>query len=153
MAIIYLTKGFETIVDDDTYKDLDSYLWYASGTDGRPARRLRLGPRKIIYLYHQVLCVLPWVLNNLGLVVDHINGNPLDNRKENLRIVSQKINIRNTISYGMRQGVAYDSTHDRYKAYIDQPDRPRINVGTYLTQEAAELALAKVKEELGLANN
>ena len=153
MAIIYLTRGFETIVDDDVYEDLNSYSWYASGLEGRPARRLKAGPRKIIFLYHQVLHVLPWVLSMNGKCIDHINGNPLDNRKENIRVVTTLENMRNTMRYGFREGVSYDSTHDKYKAYLDQTDKKRINVGTFVTREQAEIALAKFKVENGFEEN
>lgn len=153
MGIIYLTKGYETIVDDEFLDDLNLYNWYASGAEGRPARRLKAGPRKLIYLYHQILHVLPWVLNSMGLMVDHINRDPLDNRLSNLRVVTQKINMRNTASYGHNVGVCFDNQHQKYKAYIDRPDMPRINVGTFVTREDAEIALWESKKELGLANN
>ena len=38
------------------------------------------------------------IMNNpIGLVVDHINNQTLDNRRENLRIVSQSENMANRI--------------------------------------------------------
>lgn len=55
MAIIQLTKGYETLVDDEFFEDLSQYNWYASGAEGRPARRLKAGPRKLIFMYHQIL--------------------------------------------------------------------------------------------------
>lgn len=153
MAIIQLTRGFETIVDDDLYEDLNSYKWYASGKDGRPARRLRLGPRKLIFLYHQVLRVLPWVLRQQGLEVDHDDYNPLNNQKYNLQVVTHKQNMRNTTYYGYRQGICLDNTHNKWKAYLDRPDEPRINIGTFLTEIEAQAALDQIKKEMGIEDN
>lgn len=153
MAIIELTKGYETIVDDDRYEDLNSYSWYASGADARPARRLRTGERKLIYIYHQILHVIPWVLKSLGMEVDHIDRDPLNNQINNLRIVSHKDNMRNRPNYGNRQGIGYDCRNDRFKVYIDQPDLPRINIGTFKTEKEAEIALAQARKELGLENH
>lgn len=153
MAIIRLTRGYETLIDDELYDDLAKYNWYASGNEGRPARRLKAGPRKLIYMYHQILHVLPWVINHMCLSVDHINRDPLDNRISNLRIVSLKVNARNTIRHEQAVGICFDNTHHKYKAYLDRPDLPRINIGTFFTREEAELALWKIKEELSLENN
>ena len=137
------------MVDDEIYEELSLYKWYDSGIELRPARRLRLGPRKLIYLYHQVLNVLPWVLRLQGLEVDHINCDPLDNRKENLRVATRKENMRNTTFYAYRQGICLDNTHNKWKAYIDQPDLPRINIGTFSSEQEAQAALDQKRAELG----
>lgn len=153
MALIQLTKGHETIVDDELFEELNSYNWYASGNDGRPARRLKVGPRKLIYLYHQVLHVLPWVISQVNMVVDHINHNPLDNRKVNLRLITHMNNMRNSIVYGNAKGICFDNTNQRYKAYLDRADLPRLNIGTYKTEEEALQALKNAKSEAGLEDN
>lgn len=153
MAIIRLTKGCETIVDDELYGNLNSYRWHASGLDRRPARRLRAGPRKMIFIYHQILHILPWVMHSLGLEVDHIDGDCLNNQLDNLRLGTHTDNMRNKFAYGYRQGVCYDTTHDKWKAYIDQTDLPRINVGTYWTHDEALAALSAKKLELGIEDN
>ncbi len=75
-----------------------------------------------------------------GSVVDHINGNPRDCRKENLRIVSQRANTYNS---GMRKssttgykGVCFDKRRGKYVAYI-APNKRHIHLGYYGTPEAA----------------
>lgn len=153
MATIELTRGFSTIVDDEWFEELNSYNWYASGPDGRPARRLRLGPRKLIYMYHQILHVLPWVLSSLGLEVDHDNQDPLDNRALNLKIVTHKQNMQNSLRHNFAVGVCLDNTHNKWKAYLDRIDMPRLNIGTFVTEEEAYKALQDKKTELGLESN
>jgi len=153
MAIIKLTRGFETIVDDSLFQSLNQHNWYASGLEGRPARRLKEEPRRLIYLYHQALSVRPWDLSANGLVVHHVNHNPLDNRLENLVIVTQKANMRYSPEYGNRRGISFDNTHKKYKVYIDLPDHPRVNVGTFTTEVAANAALTEARGALGLEDN
>lgn len=149
---IELTRGYITLVDDDLLDELNSYLWYASGVDGRPARRLKTEGRKLIFMYHQILRVNPWELRQKGLVVDHINNDPLDNRKQNLRITTLEGNARNTARHIYRKGISFDTRHKRWKVYIDRPDMLRVNIGTYIDGEDAERALAKARREYGLEN-
>ena len=65
-------------------------------------------------------------------IVDHINGCKLDNRKCNLRIVTQKVNClnrrlcsRNTTGF---TGVSYDKTRKRYVAFYGKQ-----RIGRYKT--------------------
>lgn len=57
-----------------------------------------------------------------GVVVDHINGDEQDNRKENLRICSQRENCENSKerinNISGQKGVCWDSTHKNWIAYI-----------------------------------
>jgi hypothetical protein len=82
---IPLTKGYSAIVDDEDYNLLNTHRWKANVTAFGQAYAMRAGLKM-----HRVIMNAP-----KGMVVDHINGNTLDNRKENLRVCEQKFNARN----------------------------------------------------------
>ena len=91
MVVTNLKKETATVlVDLEDYPFLSSLKWSLRKTphDGFRVRCSSSGydSREL----HQIL--LP---AEDGLMCDHINRNPLDNRRENLRMVSQSINATN----------------------------------------------------------
>lgn len=87
---IKLTKGLVAIIDPEDFERVSKYKWRANDNkSGNSASIYHARNDKVGYMHR-------FILNYTGdKVVDHINGNPLDNRKENLRIVSQKKNCNN----------------------------------------------------------
>lgn len=79
-------------------------------------------------------------------IVDHINGDRLDNRKENLRLVTNQQNQFNQHNDGRgsnpRKGVSYRKDRKKWRAYINI-DEKQINLGMFLTEEEA----IKAREE------
>ena len=55
--------------------------------------RVKLGNQR--YLTHRVIWVLTYGEIDENLVIDHIDGNPWNNKLENLRLVDRKTNQRN----------------------------------------------------------
>lgn len=94
---IPLTKGKFTIVSEEDYESLNKLKWLAIERTKntfyayRSGKRLGGGKREKGVGMHTFLMKTP-----KGKVVDHINRNTLDNRRCNLRIVTQKVNIHNT---------------------------------------------------------
>jgi hypothetical protein len=88
MAIIKTNKGIEILVDDDKFEELNKIRWYVNGKGYAFATTKKDGKSKS-YFMHRFLTNCP-----KGLVVDHINANRLDNRLENLEIVTQKENVK-----------------------------------------------------------
>jgi hypothetical protein len=92
MKIIKLTQDKECIVDDSDFARLSKMQWHVVNFHGkfyayitidgrnRPMHRYIMRPRK-------------------GRVVDHINGNTLDNRRCNLRSCTHQNNICNSKLY------------------------------------------------------
>ena len=80
------------------------------------------------------------------LKVDHINGNKLDNRRCNLRIVTNQQNQFNQKNDGRgsnnRKGVSYRKDRNKWRAYITV-DNKQINLGYFNTEEEA----IKAREE------
>lgn len=81
---IPLTRGFVTRVDADDYVWLSRWKWYAAHR-GHAYRGVYVGeglPIIHVPMASLIVGVPP------GYVVDHINGDPLDNRRANLRMAT-----------------------------------------------------------------
>jgi hypothetical protein len=134
-----------TLIDLEDLKKVIKYKWYCWDHDGKKYCQGTLENGRKIRLHRYVLNLKDV---KTDLVVDHINGNSLDNRKSNLRIVTQQENMRNMKpnekTKGIREYQLVDGTK-RYSARITV-NYKTISLGTYDTPEEA-IAARKAGEE------
>lgn len=103
-------------IDNDDLEKCSKLTWhYAKNKDSKYIQTRIKG--KMIKLHRYIMN-----MNNSNLVVDHINRNPLDNRKSNLRICSYKENsfnksIRVDNTSGI-PGVSFHKTNKKWRAKI-----------------------------------
>jgi hypothetical protein len=94
MKKIKLTKGGDVLVDDEDFEELNKYKWYAfrGGKTFYATRMERLPDKKwkMTRMHREIMGARD------GVIIDHINANGLDNRKENLRFCTRKENNRNS---------------------------------------------------------
>lgn len=138
---IPLSRGLFAIVDNDLFDYLNQWKWSAArnyGTVYYATRYARLNGKDTTVRMHRVIMNAP-----RGTQVDHINGNGLDNRRENLRFCTTKQNLRNrgknsrnTSGY---KGVSWAKHANKWNAQI-VVNRKRINLGYY--EDVKEAALA-----------
>lgn len=143
--IVPLTKGYSAIIDAS-----DAWIltrkWSVCARPGFPPYAIA-GKGKQRVSMHQILAGE----RSVGLVVDHKNGNSLDNRRDNLRIVTATQNVRNTKNSrrnrsGVR-GVSYNAKSRAWAAEI-RADGKYKWLGVYKTIEEAARARAKAEVEL-----
>ena len=90
---IALTKGKFAIVDMEDYERLSRHKWYAMEVKGRWYARRSI-PGGVILMHREIMNAPD------GMLVDHINGNGLDDRKVNLRLCTVQQNCSNSRSRG-----------------------------------------------------
>lgn len=95
MKKILLTQGQFAIVDDEDFDELSKFKWFADYAKGiktfYAGRNVPLGSYKQGKLkMHRVI-----LKAKTGQIVDHINHDTLDNRKQNLRITTKLGNNQN----------------------------------------------------------
>lgn len=142
MKTINLTRGNQAIVDESVYEKLATYKWYSHHAMGKiyACRYERCGEkkRKSLILMHREIMLCPD-----GLCVDHINGDCLDNRKENLRICTHQQNLRNQKKQqnksSIYKGVSWETFTQRWRSGINVDGR-RIDLGRYDDERDAALA-------------
>lgn len=83
-------------MDDEDFEFLNKFKWRLMGQGQYVTRHQRraeytdLSKRKVIRMHNQIMNPLK------GFEVDHVNLNPLDNQKKNLRIATRTQNQVNT---------------------------------------------------------
>jgi hypothetical protein len=117
---IYLGEGEWTIVDPADYYQFGNFKWYIGGhgTKFYAVRSVKIGPEQIktVRLHREIISA------SEGLLVDHINGNSLDNRRANLRLATHAQNMhnrrkrKNTTSRFI--GVYFDKERGKWVAQI-----------------------------------
>ncbi len=130
MKEIHLTQGYKTVVDDEDYELLMQYSWsFHQGYAKSYVNKKHTG-------MHRFLMNTP-----LGKETDHINGNRLDNRRQNLRVVTNSQNQMNKRAHGKHpfKGVYYHRVNNRWVAEIGTVNK-RAYLGSFKSARTAALA-------------
>ena len=139
MKRIPLSQGLEALIDDEDESFLGQYRWFAAkrkrtfyaGTnnDGKWPDQ----PETI--LMHRLLLGFP-------IGVDHVNGNGLDNQRDNLRPTGQSGNLANqraTRGSSAYKGVSWMGRLNKWRAYIS-PRSGQRHLGTFTSEVDAARA-------------
>ncbi len=137
MRYINLNKGARAVVDDKDYDALSKFTWFLSDTGYAVSTRWKDNKAHRVRMHREVYG------KTKAKYMDHINGNKLDNRRENLRECSNSENMRNrpapsnnTSGY---KGVFFCKQKGKYVAKIKLNYKEN-HLGTFSSKEEAAVA-------------
>ncbi len=156
MKKIQLTQGKVALVDDEDFEYLSQFKWHASKDHAGvyyARRRARKNEGSPTTPRMHIEIMKP----EKGMLVDHIDGNGLNNQRKNLRLVTPRQNSQNRRHVKANKKANYlgvSSTHNgKWRAYIhagrrDERGRtPQISLGVFPTQEEAARAYDAAAKE------
>lgn len=138
-----LSDGTITLIDAEDLARVSAYTWCLSKTKCGQIRAFRHKSKDNPYwLLHRFILSAPD-----GVVIDHKDGDTLNNTKSNLRICTQAENSRNRRrskrNVSGYKGVIYEARINRWRAQIAYDGRAVV-IGRYKTAERAARAYDRI---------
>ena len=130
------------LIDLEDFGFVRDYTWSRldNGREGYIYRRVWYDNKmSSVYLHRELMG-----LTDEELTVDHIDGDGLNNKKSNLRIVTQQGNNRNR--RGNPKNYYYDRKNDRWAVNLTINNKT-VYFGSYETEEEAKDKAKRVREE------
>lgn len=138
-------ESYHVIIDIDKKDEVSKYKVYTRSHGGKQYAFISKNGKKIFL--HRFLMGLEKEEYSINKVVDHINGNSLDNRVSNLRICSHKENAQNCRTGSKVVGVGWLKYNKKWTARI-MVNYEGIHLGNFNTYEEAVLARLQKEQEI-----
>lgn len=140
--------------DDQDAELISANKWFIrERIDPKRALRLYVTSHRLELMHRMIVCAPK------GSMVDHINGDPLDNRRTNLRIVDARGNAHNQRKAHRNSKTGFLGVDHLPSKYPNRPYRAQIKVGgkklhlgQFETPEAAHAAYVEAKRVLHEGN-
>lgn len=130
-------NGLQVSVDYVDGWRLNKYRWTIVIKKGIPYV-YRNDKNKTVYLAREIMDV-----TGSNIIVDHIDGNPLNNRRSNLRVADKRTNAQNMKSNigttSKFKGVCWDKARNKWRANIKIGDK-QTHLGRFVTEKEAAIA-------------
>ncbi len=142
---IELTRGYKAIVDVEDFEHLSRFNWYVQISRtiyaARSAKKHEDKIPKNVYMHRQITKA------RKGEVVDHEDGNGLNNTRANLRVGTHSDNQQNRRKHRENpQSLGTRKTLNGYAAQIKMGKKKK-DLGTFATQKEAHEAFLKAAKE------
>ena len=135
---------FEILIDKDDYDKIKNFYWHVDKNCQEYYARTNTGGKQ--KFMHRIIMGDP-----KDLVIDHIEGNGLDNRKSNLRAVTDKENSRNrhnsygtSNTVGIHKWIRNDGVEYWCASWMDENNKAKtkkFNINKYGESKAFDLAV------------
>lgn len=145
LAIIPLSQGLFSLIDYCDYNSISKYKWCVK----------KSGPDKRLYTYRKIPAIpgkkrTSESIHRLilspkpGILVDHKDGNGLNNRRSNIRLATTSQNVANSQPWANKKwrykGVDFRSSRASPWRAQARPGKKVIYLGSYKSEEDAAVA-------------
>ncbi len=145
IALVPLTRNLHAIIDVDVVEAVTRYSWYAHNTRSHnrycAATNVEVGGERKTLLLDRFIWELKHGAIPTGLLLHHIDSNPLDCRLNNLQLATQRgitadRKRREGSTSSKLPGVSYVATRGKWLAQVRLNGR-KINLGLHKTEKLA----------------
>jgi hypothetical protein len=146
MKEIILSQGMVTFVDDDDFEELNRFKWCAAKSGNTFYAYRKVSHYITLRMHRQILD-----LTDPKIFTDHIDGNGLNNQKENLRICTNQQNQMNSRKHkdgsSQYKGVYFDKRRQSWTTQI-QINGKSIRLGRFKTEKEAAVSYDRAAEKV-----
>lgn len=134
-----IASGRECFVDDCDFDTTSEHKWTVFSVGNCSYAFTKIGPEQKTLLMHRMI-----LSAKNGQVIDHIDGNGLNNVRSNIRFCTQSQNKMNSRSFhkgtSSYKGVCrHNGVKKKWQAYVNV-NQKKIKLGYYETEEQAARA-------------